>query len=79
MIPLLNAAALVLAHAGEAPHVHPHETGVALGLVVALIAGSVLAMLKGRESQTGAPTGAFSTSTSTVIPSRTLSVTIQKS
>jgi hypothetical protein len=50
MMPLLNAAAIVLAHAGEIPHVHPHETGLALGLAVALIASSVLALLKRRNS-----------------------------
>jgi hypothetical protein len=49
MIPLLNAAASVLAHAGAVPHVHPHDTGLALGLVLALIAGGVLAILTRRK------------------------------
>jgi hypothetical protein len=49
MIPLLNAAAIVLAHASEVPHAHPHQTDLALGLGLALIAGSVLAMLKRRK------------------------------
>jgi Mg/Co/Ni transporter MgtE len=48
MLALLHPTAIVLAHASEVPHVHPQETGVALGLglVLAFIIGSVLAMLK---------------------------------
>jgi hypothetical protein len=50
MIPMLNVAALVLAHAGDVPHLHPHETGLAIGLVLALIAGGVLALPKRRNA-----------------------------
>lgn len=38
--------ALLLVHGGQVPHVHPHETVVALCVVLALIAGGVLAMLR---------------------------------
>ncbi len=43
---------IFLAHASELPHVHPHETGVALGLalVLAFIVGSVAAMLRRRPA-----------------------------
>lgn len=52
MLALLTSSAVVLAHAGELPHVHPHETGVALGLalVLAFTVGSVVAMLKRRPT-----------------------------
>jgi hypothetical protein len=40
----LTMFTLLLVHSGQIPHVHPHETGVALGVVLALIAGGVLAM-----------------------------------
>ena len=49
MSPLLSAAAIVLAHANAVPHVHPHEAGLAVGLVLALIASGVLAALKRRK------------------------------
>jgi hypothetical protein len=47
MIALLNAG-MVLVHAREIPHVHPHEAGVALAisLVLAFMAGTVFALLK---------------------------------
>jgi hypothetical protein len=49
MIPLLSLATIVLAHGNAVPHVHPHEAGLAVSLVLALIAGGVLAVLKRRK------------------------------
>jgi hypothetical protein len=48
----MTMISLLLAHASEIPHVHPHETGLALGLslVLAFLAGGVLAMLKRRPA-----------------------------
>ena len=42
--------ALLLVHGGQIPHVHPHETVVAVGIVLALIAGGVLAVLRRRPA-----------------------------
>lgn len=52
MLALLTLSAVVLAHTGKLPHVHPHETGVALGLglVLAFTLGTVVAMLKRRPA-----------------------------
>lgn len=45
---------LLLVHAGEIPHVHPHETGLALALslVLAFTVGSVVAVLKRKPAAT---------------------------
>ncbi|MGE5802222.1 MAG: hypothetical protein ACM358_08175 [Gemmatimonadota bacterium] len=42
--------ALLLVHAGQIPHVHPHETGVVVCVVLALIAGGALAMRRGKPT-----------------------------